>query len=61
VIPRYVRAMTFTDKYLRAPGPVEMAGRQVKRYHVSTLAPPRPDLARYLADMLPDGTTAVAA
>jgi hypothetical protein len=28
--------MTYTDKYLRAPGPVEIAGRQVKRYHVAT-------------------------
>jgi hypothetical protein len=28
--------MTYTDKYLRAPGPVEIADRQVKRYHVAT-------------------------
>lgn len=30
--------MSFTEKYLRALGPVEIAGRQVKRYHVTTVA-----------------------
>lgn len=29
--------MPFAEKYLRAPGVVEIAGRQVKRYHVNTL------------------------
>ncbi len=27
--------MTFAEKYLRAPGRIAVAGRQVKRYHVS--------------------------
>jgi hypothetical protein len=36
-VSHYGRSMSFTEKYLRAPGPVEIAGRQVKRYHVSTL------------------------
>jgi hypothetical protein len=29
--------MAFTEKYLRTPGVVEIAGRQVKRYHVNTV------------------------
>ena len=29
--------MTFTEKYLRTPGVLEIAGRQVKRYHVNTV------------------------
>jgi hypothetical protein len=28
--------MPFTEKYLRAPGLIEAAGRQVKRYHISS-------------------------
>ncbi|MEV7968656.1 hypothetical protein AB0O34_22120 [Sphaerisporangium sp. NPDC088356] len=28
--------MAFTEKYLRLPGVIETAGRQIKRYHVST-------------------------
>lgn len=28
--------MSFSEKYLRAPGVIKVAGRQVKRYHVST-------------------------
>lgn len=28
--------MTFTEKFLRVPGVVEIAGRQVKRYHVNS-------------------------
>jgi len=27
--------MTFAEKYLRAPGVIEAAGRRVKRYHIS--------------------------
>lgn len=27
--------MTFTEKHLRAPGTIDVGGRQVKRYHVS--------------------------
>jgi hypothetical protein len=29
--------MPFTEKFLRTPGLIEAAGRQVKRYHVSTI------------------------
>jgi hypothetical protein len=28
--------MAFTEKFLRTPGVIEAAGRQIKRYHVST-------------------------
>jgi|SRR5450755_528125 hypothetical protein len=29
--------MAFNEKFLRAPGVMQVAGRQVKRYHISTL------------------------
>ena len=29
--------MTFSEKYLRAPGVLETAGRRVKRYHISAI------------------------
>lgn len=29
--------MPFVEKFLRVPGPIEVAGRTVKRYHVNTL------------------------
>ncbi len=29
--------MPFTERFLRTPGVIEVSGRQVKRYHVSTV------------------------
>ncbi|MCW2880022.1 MAG: hypothetical protein JWQ95_4122 [Sphaerisporangium sp.] len=29
--------MAFSEKFLRVPGVIDIAGRQVKRYHVNTL------------------------
>lgn len=65
--------MPFSQKFLRTPGLIEVAGRQVKRYHVSTvdaeiedsvqaaaygvLPPEEPDVPGYLADLLPAGKT----
>lgn len=34
--------MTFSEKYVRPAGVIEAAGRQVKRYHVSTTGGPIP-------------------
>jgi hypothetical protein len=55
--------MTFAEKYVRSPGTVAVAGRQVKRYHVSI----EPEIeanfdkaaAEFLARLLPapDGET----
>jgi len=49
--------MTFTEKYLRAPGTVAVGGRQVKRYHIS-IAPEIEETvlkaaAEYLPGLLP--------
>jgi hypothetical protein len=35
--PVSVSGMPFTEKYLRTPGVVEIAGRLIKRYHVNTV------------------------
>lgn len=32
-----VSGMAFTEKYLRSVGPVKVAGREVKRYHVAAI------------------------
>jgi hypothetical protein len=28
--------MSITEKFLRAPGPIEISGRMLKRYHITT-------------------------
>ena len=53
----YRPSMTFTEKYLRAPGTVAVGGRQVKRYHIS-IAPEIEETvlkaaAEYLPGLLP--------
>jgi hypothetical protein len=47
--------MTYTEKYLRAGSAAYLNA------YSWVLRPGRPDLAAYLADVLPDGTTEVAA
>jgi hypothetical protein len=51
--------MTFSEKYVRAAGVVESAGRWVKRYHISTAGGDVPDgiqdaAYRFLPELLPE-------
>jgi hypothetical protein len=58
-----------TEKFLRAPGPIEIGGRMLKRYHITTfeaeIEPGNlkaacdilPDLTGYINDTLPEGRT----
>jgi len=46
--------MAFTEKYLRTPGPIEVAGRKVKRYHIAPVSAEIEDGVQKAAyDMLP--------
>lgn len=49
-----MRDMTFEEKLLTSPPPVEVAGRRIKRYYVtSELAPVTADIERAAMELLP--------
>ncbi|HEY2639121.1 MAG TPA: hypothetical protein VGI66_04460 [Streptosporangiaceae bacterium] len=46
--------MSITEKFLRAPGPIEIGGRMLKRYHITTFeAEIEPGIQKAAYDILP--------
>src|SRR5258708_26224128 len=47
--------MPITEKFLRAPGPIEIGGRMLKRYHLTTFeAEIEPRIQKAACDILPE-------
>ena len=47
--------MSITEKFLRAPGPIEASGRMLKRYHITTVeAEIEPGIQKAAYDILPE-------
>jgi len=47
--------MSITEKFLRAPGPIEIGGRLLKRYHITTFnAEIEPGIQKAACDILPE-------
>src|SRR5262252_6928262 len=47
--------MSISEKFLRAPGPIEISGRTLKRYHITTFeAEIEPGIQKAARDILPE-------
>jgi hypothetical protein len=47
--------MSITEKFLRAPGPIEISGRMLKRYHITTFeAEIEPGIQKAACEILPE-------
>lgn len=47
--------MSITEKFFRAPGPIEIGGRMLKRYHITTFeAEIEPGIYEAACDILPE-------